>query len=155
MLSKRKDILFVLIGEGLEDSNKELRELLINHGVYNNFRLLGKRNNINELILLFDVFSLHSVSEGFPNVLGEAMSSGIPCVSTDAGDAGILLGDTGRLVEVGQPKQLSKALLEVLDLPPEKIKEISKLGRERIKSRFSINRIVKKYEELYEEISMS
>ena len=155
MLSKRKDILFVLIGEGLEDSNKELRELLINHGVDNNFRLLGKRNSINELILLFDVFCLHSVSEGFPNVLGEAMSSGIPCVSTDAGDAGILLGDTGRLVEVGQPKQLSKALLEVLDLPPEKIKEISKLGRERIKSRFSINRIVKKYEELYEEISMS
>ena len=105
--------------------------------------------------MLFDVFCLHSVSEGFPNVLGEAMSSGIPCVSTDAGDAGILLGDTGRLVEVGQPKQLSKALLGVLDLPPEKIKEISKLGRERIKSRFSINRIVKKYEELYEEISMS
>ena len=55
----------------------------------------------------------------------------------------------------GGLKQLSKALLEVLDLPPEKIKEISKLGRERIKSRFSINRIVKKYEELYEEISMS
>ena len=56
---------------------------------------------------------------------------------------------------MGQPKQLSKALLEVLDLPPEKIKEISKLGRERKRSRFSINRIVKKYEELYEEISMS
>ena len=60
MLSKRKDILFVLIGEGLEDSNKELRELLINHGVYNNFRLLGKRNSINELILLFDVFCYKS-----------------------------------------------------------------------------------------------
>ena len=155
MLSKRKDILFVLIGEGLEDGNKELKELLINQGVFNNFRLLGKRNNINELILLFDVFCLHSISEGFPNVLGEAMSSGIPCVSTDAGDAGILLGDVGRLVEVGQPKQLSKALLEVLDLPSEKIQEISKLGRERIKSRFSINKIVKKYEELYEEISIS
>ncbi len=155
MLSERKDILFVLIGEGLEDNNEELKKLLIKHGVYDNFRLLGKQNNVNELFLLFDIFCLHSVSEGFPNVLGEAMSSGIPCVSTDAGDAGILLGDTGRLVEVSQPKQLSKALLEVLDLPSEKIKEISILGRERIKSKFSINRIVNKYEELYKEISIS
>ena len=45
--------------------------------------LLGRRENINELINVFDIFCLPSLYEGFPGVAVEAQANGLPCLLSD------------------------------------------------------------------------
>ena len=77
---------FLMVGKGLDSSNAELRKLIASTGFPDKFTLLGFRDDVFRCVNALDAFCLSSRSEGFPNVLGEAMSIGIPCVATDVGD---------------------------------------------------------------------
>ena len=109
----------VFCGAGLEEGNAEMRSLLAAHGLTETVRLLGARDDVPALMAGFDCLALSSCSEGFPNVLGEAMASGVPCVTTDVGDAALVVGETGRVVPRGDTEALGRAVAEVLGLPPE------------------------------------
>jgi glycosyltransferase involved in cell wall biosynthesis len=78
--------------------------------------------------------------EAFPIVIGEAMSCGVPCVSTDVGDARIMIGDTGAVVPTRDPEALAAAVGELLDEPMDLFEARRRRCRERIVGCFSLDR---------------
>src|SRR5207247_1914454 len=75
---QRPDAVFVLIGRNMDSNNAELMRQAKSLGLAEGLRLLGERDDVASLYAGFDVAVLTSRSEGFPNVLAEAMSCGVP-----------------------------------------------------------------------------
>lgn len=149
----RPDVHFVLCGHGVDYENKVLRTLIEEAGVLKQCHLLGVRDDMPKLTAAFDVASLSSSSgEGFPNVVAEAMSCGVPCVVTDVGDAARIVGQTGLVVPPKNPAALAAALGKMLDLGREGRRQLGMSARQQIKERFAIAQIVARYETLFEDI---
>jgi glycosyltransferase involved in cell wall biosynthesis len=113
---------------------------------------LGERKDIVECMAVMTLFCLSSKTEGFPNVVGEAMGVGIPCVVTDVGDASKLLGECGIVVPSSNSSELAKGLLKIL-LASERDRQImAKCGQQRIKLIFSLSTLVQNFDRLYNEL---
>ena len=97
----------VLVGPGIDQQNTSLMAMLVQNGIADRTLLLGERHDVPAIMNAIDVHVLPSRAEGFPNVLGEAMACGTPCVSTQVGDAALIIGDTGWVVEPQQAEALS------------------------------------------------
>ena len=113
---------------------------------------LGQRQNIPELMPAFDFLCLSSWAEGFPNVIGEAMSCGVPCVTTDVGDAADIVGDTGWIVPVHDTKALAEALENALSLPEAQRALRGLAARYRIEANYSLPVVLGKYVSLYQDL---
>lgn len=111
--------------------------------------LLGQRSDVPDLMRAFDVLCLSSRVEGFPNVIGEAMATGLPCVSTDVGDAREIVGNTGWVAPPRDSIKLAECLDQALTCSPLALEERGQLARKRIINEFSIESVVAKYVKLY------
>lgn len=140
---------FVMIGRGMDSENAALGTWLDQYGLRCAVRLLGERTDIPEITAGFDIACSSSVSEAFPNTLAEAMACGVPCVATDAGDARLIVGDTGWVVPCRDPANLAAALLQALSLPPDGLREIGRRARQHVEARFDIGFAVRQYADLY------
>lgn len=136
----------VLVGKGLEAGNAELVALLERHGLTETCHLLGPRSDVQTLYPAFDLLALSSRSEGFPNVLVEAMSCGVPVVTTDVGDARDIVGDTGFVVE-SSAEAMSDALRVLGDLP--RRHESGLLARERVVRCYGLDAVAAGLQEQY------
>jgi len=111
----------VIIGEGRD--RPALERLAAGLGIEDDVDLPGFAENPYAYMSRAALFVLSSLWEGSPNVLTEALSLGVPVVSTDcpSGPSEILAGGRhGHLVPVGDPQALAGAILETLDSPPDK-----------------------------------
>jgi glycosyltransferase involved in cell wall biosynthesis len=97
----------------------------------------------------FDLFCLSSKAEGFPNVIGEAMLSGLPCITTDAGDAKTIVGETGWVVPINNPLLFANCLDNVLKIPHEELQKYGKIAREKIVKNYDIDFVKNEYISLY------
>lgn len=152
VLEKYPGIKFLMVGRGNDENNKELVELIDSTGFSSNFILLGEQSDLARLYAVMDIFCLHSRTEGFPNVLGEAMMFGKPCVVTRAGDAELVLGNTGFVANSTTGSDIAVALNAMLDLPAEQRAELGNMARSRIMDNFSLQSVVSKYLILYKSL---
>lgn len=143
---------FVLAGNGIDSSNAALIQAITRAGVLANTHLLGLRNDMPELMAALDVLASSSYGEAFPNVLGEAMACGVPCVVTDVGDSAYIVGDTGRVVASGDMPGLAAALDELLVLPPSERAALGERAHARVAEHFEIGKVVQQYEDFYESL---
>lgn len=141
---------FLMIGRDVDFNNLALKAAIDSTGCPQNFILLGERHDIPACFKAMDIFCLHSITEGFPNVLGEAMSMRLPCVTTDVGDAKYLLGGNGIVVPPNSPNKLSSALAHVLSLTPSERLKLGDDARERIASNFTMECAELKFKRIYE-----
>jgi glycosyltransferase involved in cell wall biosynthesis len=143
---------FVLCGDGITEENRELLAWLRDAGVLDRTKLLGRRGDVNRILRALDLFTLSSVSEGFPNALGEAMAAAVACVTTDVGDCKMILGDAGRVVPPRDPDALFKAWHDVIALGPTQRAELGTAGRRRVASSYSIDGVAVQFAAMYSQI---
>lgn len=140
----------VMVGEGLTDQNAEIVDA-IPADKRDRFRFLGRQSAVEDILPAFDIFCLSSSrNEGFPNVLGEAMASAIPCVATDVGDCARLLSGYGPIVQPGNASQMADAIGEIARLDAVRRAEIGKAARARIVAGYGLDATVDAYAGLYD-----
>jgi glycosyltransferase involved in cell wall biosynthesis len=148
------DTCFVLVGRGVDAANVRLTALITELGLGGRVRLLGERSDIPAIMAATDVMVSSSWTEAFPNVVGEAMACGVPCVVTDVGDSSWIVGDTGRVVPPRQPRALAQAVNGVLALPSAERKQLGLAARKRVEREFSLGAVADRYEDLYRSMSL-
>ena len=143
---------FVLAGQGVTPSNETLVREVVRQGLDGRVHLLDEREDIPDVMAGLDILVSSSYSEGFPNVIGEAMASGVPCAVTDAGDSRLIVGETGRVVGPKNSESLAKAVCDLIECGAEERARLGRAARERIRRLFDLDSTVARYEKLYLEI---
>lgn len=106
---------FWFVGGGEPDFEAEYRRLANSLGIANAVRWLGVVTNMQGYYNAADLVVLPSHSEGFPNVIGEAMACGAKVVATNVGDTASIVGDPCSLVPPQQPAKLAEAIVRSLE----------------------------------------
>lgn len=138
----------VLAGDQVDERNRELNHKISGLRLQNHVLLLGQLICPERCFPALDLFVSPSLQEGFPNVVGEAMACGVPCIVTDVGDSALAVGDTGLVIQPGNNKALAEAILQFI-ANPDILPRHGKQARLRIETEFSLPAIVKQYEKAY------
>uniref|UniRef100_A5WBZ9 Glycosyl transferase, group 1 n=1 Tax=Psychrobacter sp. (strain PRwf-1) TaxID=349106 RepID=A5WBZ9_PSYWF len=141
----------LLAGRNVDLRNPKIYNLLNGSKYTKNFIFLGEIEDTTKFYNAIDIFCLCSTTEGFPNVLGEAMSTERVCLSTKAGDAELILGNKSLLIHSTDCGGIASTLEQVVFKNPNNF-DFNVLGmkaRERIESNYSISKIVSDFESLY------
>jgi glycosyltransferase involved in cell wall biosynthesis len=113
--AERPDVRFVCVGHGDASYLKQLQDLTRSLGIQDKVLWVNARPDVRAVYNALDIFCSTSTSEGFPNVIGEAMACARHCVVTDVGDSKLVVGRTGISVPSDDVEALVAALRETLD----------------------------------------
>lgn len=145
-----ENVKVVMVGDGVDQENAELLNWIEATDLPSDkVLLLGGRGDVDRLQASWDVAVSSSYSEGFSNTVAEAMSSGVPCVTTDVGDAAWLVGNTGIVVPARNPRALADAVVTMLQNPPSVKDKLGKSARQRILDNYSVTAVVQRYIDIY------
>ncbi|MDA9242722.1 glycosyltransferase [Amylibacter sp.] len=92
---------FLMVGDGHDEKNTELADLLVTHGVASKISLLGIRDDVPSILSSLDLLISTSVTEASPMVLIESLACGCPCISSNNEGAKSVGGSFIKYVEVG------------------------------------------------------
>jgi len=147
------NVSFLVVGDGSERSR--LERLSSELGVDGRVIFAGNRTDIPEVLSFFDVAVLCSdpYIETLPTAILEAMAMAKPVVATEVGCLRemVIEGESGHLVPSRKPRELAAAILGLLK-DRDRAQMMGGEGRRRVENLFSIERMVGKREELFEEI---
>lgn len=147
------DFRCILVGKGMSVDNHELSRWINDHNLNDRLLLLGQRNDIPSVMNALDIHVLSSLGEAFPNVVAEAMACETPCVTTDVGDAALIVGDTGWVVSPINSQALAQAISTAIEERQNNPKEWllrKQAARRRIVENFSLETMVEKYHQVWD-----
>lgn len=157
--SGNRDWRCLLVGPDMTLENPALVASLEKFGIADKAICLGPRHDIPDLMRALDLHVLSSGGgEAFPNVVAEAMACGTPCLVTDVGDSGYMVGDTGWIVPPKNPAELSKALGSAIDErngAPGDWERRRESARARIVQNFTLAPMVAAYEQVWRQMAPS
>ncbi|OXR49862.1 glycosyl transferase [Pusillimonas sp. T2] len=144
----------VLVGHQVDENNTQLMSLIERHGLRDRVLLLGRRDDVPDIMKALDIHVLSSCAEGFPNVVAEAMAVGVANVVTDVGDASRIVSTLGWVAPAQNSEALSDALNQALAQlgKPDMATRLQK-GRERVARFFSLSAMVEAYRAHWHELA--
>jgi glycosyltransferase involved in cell wall biosynthesis len=144
------DVQVLVAGSGPLQGTLEAR--IREWGLASNVTLLGLRLDVPALMQAADAFVMSSAWEGLPMVLLEASASCLPIVATDVGGSRDVIadGETGLLVPPGDPPALAAAMLRSMAMSPDARREMGGRAQQRTMSRFDMERVADRWEDLYQ-----
>lgn len=131
-----------IVGEGPEKAN--LQEMISNYNLSNRITIHPFTKHIQEYYSRASVFVLSSRWEGLPLVLMEAMSHGLPIISSDLPTCNEIMGDFGIYFKNGNAADLALKLSEATKIDWEKQSEVAL----QIAQRFHVDNIIKAWEKI-------
>lgn len=148
---QRSDIKFLIVGDG--QLNKQLQLLSHRLNLSKNIIFTGYRKDVYGLISIMDILVQPSIEEGFGIAILEAMAMGKPVIGTAVGGIPEIIknGINGILVPPKDPLSIYQAIQRLLNNPDE-AKRMGCAGKDIVQNNFSVSNMVKKYEELYENL---
>jgi len=129
---------FICVGEGLDPYASMLRKQAECLGLAGHLIWAGASRDMPTVYNAIDLLVLSSISEGFPNVLGEAMACDVPCVATNVGDAREIVGDAGIVVPCSNPAALAEGISTMLGKSAQSREDLGKRARARIVENYSM-----------------
>ena len=141
------DVWLVLVG--LDTDGEWISNQLKDLGIQDKTLCLGARLDTEQIYPALDLLCSSSKSEGFPNVIAEAMSCGVPCIATDVGESSEIVGELGAIVKVGDAEAICNEMYRFFTLSDERRNELKEQNRTRIISKFSLNAMIDAYSEQF------
>lgn len=146
------DIHLLLVGNELADPPAQLAQRLAELPA-DRVSTSGARFDVASWLPGLDLVVVPSGwGEGFPNVIGEAMSCSVPVVATDVGDCAQIVGPSGIVVPPLSIDALADALIDILSLSREERSRLGELGRKRVQEQYSIAKVSEEYHALYRRV---
>lgn len=152
VMRERADVVCLLVGRMVNFQNPALAGI-VPLELKERFFFVGERNDVPDLMRAMDLFCQSSWSEAFPNVLGEAMALGVPCVATDVGDSRDIIGDTGMVVRPSDSSALAQGLLAMLARTTMERVALGRAARLRIETYYGLVGVVEQYNDTYKKIT--
>lgn len=149
---QRPDLRFVMVGRDCDHHNKALAQQLAALDLTSHVHLAGERRDVPACLAGFDYFCLPSRTEGFPNVLAEAMAARVGAVATDVGDVALLSGGTVLLVPPADASALAQAIVQLVSLPADELQVLCHHARARIEDHCSIGAVRRQYDAFYQQL---
>jgi len=141
------DIQFVFVGDG--DDFLICKNLIDQAKMNTRILLTGWQDKINEILIKLDAFILYSRWEGLSISILEAMASGLPIIASNIkGNNELVDTENGVLVDVRNTNSLVEVLVDL----PQRKNELymwSKKSRSRVEEKFTIQRFITEYKEVY------
>ncbi len=150
LLQRHSTVRFVMIGRDCETKNLQLVTQIKSLGLADHLLLLGERADIPACLAGLDLFCLPSRTEGFPNVLAEAMAAGVPAIATNVGDVSRLVEDTVLVVEPADIAALVAGMERLICETAEQKQQTALCARLRIERYCSIQAVRHQYEQFYQ-----
>lgn len=154
VIASGRDAHLLIVGTGMDQLPRHIGADKLSGIAPERLTLAGDRLDVADWLGGVGLLVLPSAwGEGFPNIIGEAMACGVPCVATDIGDSAWVVGEhAGRIVPPGDAEAMAAAIGEICDLAAEPRRALGKAGRTRIVEHFSISAVAEQYARLYDDV---